>query len=77
MVSVAVSEMGVILHQTRSENQVLLEYLTVSTNIMKRVIDGNFIFQQDSALMIITFNTVQLLQCKTPIFLSFWAVTPK
>jgi len=31
---------------------------------MKRVIDGNFIFQQDSALMLIAFNTVQLLQCK-------------
>jgi len=36
------------------------------------VTDGNFIFQQYSALMPIAFNTVQLLQCKTPIFLSFW-----
>jgi len=44
---------------------------------IKRVIDGNFIFQQDGALTLITFNTVQLLQCKTPVFLSFWAVAPK
>jgi len=27
--------------------------------------------------MLIAFNTVKLLQCKTPIFLSFWAMTPK
>jgi len=43
---------------------------------MKHVIGGNFIFQQYSALMLIAFNTVQLLQCKTPIFLSFWTITP-
>jgi len=29
---------------------------------MKRVIDGNFIFQQYSALMLTAFNTVQLQQ---------------
>ena len=34
---------------------------------MKRVIDGNFIFQQYSALILIAFNSVQLLPCKTPI----------
>jgi len=44
---------------------------------MKHVTDGNFIFQQYSAQMLIAFNTVQLLQCKTSIFLSFWAVVPK
>jgi len=37
---------------------------------MKHVTDGNFTFQQDGALMLV------LLQCKTPIFLSFWAVVP-
>jgi len=44
---------------------------------MKHVIDGNIIVQQDGVLMLIAFNTVQLLQCKTPIFLSFWAMAPK
>jgi len=44
---------------------------------MKHVIDGNFIFHQYSTLMLIAFNTVQLLQCKTFIFLSFWAMAPK
>jgi len=41
---------------------------------MKHVIDSNFIFQQYSALMLIAFNTVQLQQCKTFIFISFWAI---
>jgi len=41
---------------------------------MKRV---NFILQQDGALTFIAFNTVQFQQCKTPIFLSFWAIAPK
>ena len=27
--------------------------------------------------MLIAFNTVQLLQCKTPIFLSFWTMASK
>jgi len=44
---------------------------------MKCVIDGNFIFWQDSELMFIAFNTVHLLQCKTPIFLPFQAMAPK
>jgi len=44
---------------------------------MKRVTNGNFIFQQYGTLMLIAFNTVQLLQCKTPLFLSFWAMAPK
>jgi len=43
---------------------------------MKRVADGNFIFQQYIELMLIAFNIVQLLQCKTPIFLSVWATAP-
>jgi len=41
---------------------------------VKRVIDGNFIVQQEGALMHIAFNTVQLLWRKTLIFLSFWAI---
>jgi len=44
---------------------------------MKHVTDSNFIFQQNSALILIAFNTVHLLQCKTPIFLSFQAMAPK
>jgi len=32
---------------------------------------------QHSALMLIAFNTVQMLQCKTPIFVPFWAMAPK
>jgi len=43
-------------------------------NAIKCVIDGNFIVQQDGVLMLIAFNTVRLLWCKTPIFLSFWAM---
>jgi len=43
----------------------------------KRVTDGNLIFQQYSALTLIAFSTVRLLQCKIPIFLSFWATAPK
>ena len=39
---------------------------------IKHVVDGNFIFQQGGALMLIAFNTVLLLQCKTPIFLFSW-----
>jgi len=52
---------------------VLLEYLTQILDAMKQlkhVIDCNFIFQQYSALMLIALNTVQLLQCKTHLFLS-------
>jgi len=44
---------------------------------MNRITDSNFIFQQYSALTLIAFNTVQLLQCKTPIFLYFWVVAHK
>jgi len=43
---------------------------------MKHVTDGNFIFQPHGALMLITFNTFQLLQCETSI-LSFWLATPQ
>jgi len=35
---------------------------------MKRVIYCSFIFQQYSALMVIAFNTIHLLQCKHPSF---------
>jgi len=44
---------------------------------MKCVIDGNFIFKQDGASMLIAFSTVQLLQCKIPNLLSFCAVAQK
>jgi len=37
---------------------------------MKRIIQDNFVFQQDSALVYLEFNKVQLLQCKTLNFLS-------
>jgi len=37
---------------------------------MKRIIQDNFVFQQDSALVYLEFNTVQLLQCKTLDFVS-------
>jgi len=79
-VSVTVSKMEIILHQTWSQKQqyscdILLSQQML--DVMKHVIDDNFIFQQDSALMLIAFNTGQLLQCKTPIFLFFWAVAPK
>jgi len=43
-------------------------------NAIKRVIDGNFIVQQEGVLMLIAFKTVQLLWGKTPIFLSSWAM---
>jgi len=45
--------------------------------MMKHVIEGDFIFQQYSALTLTAFNTVQLLQCKTPIFFSFCSMAPK
>jgi len=56
-------------------NRQLLSQQILDT--IKRVIDGSCIFQQDGALMFIAFNTVQLLWCKTPISLSFWAIYPK
>jgi len=37
---------------------------------IKRFVDNNFVFQQDSAPVHMAFNTVQLLQCKTLNFLS-------
>jgi len=76
-VSVAVSKMGDVLHQTWSENQltVLLGYLLSQQilDAMRCVIDGNVIFQQDGA-----FNTVQLLQWKNanlPFFLGYGSKT--
>jgi len=44
---------------------------------MKCVTDGSFIVLQDGVLILTAFNTVQPLWCKTPIFLSFWAIAPK
>jgi len=48
--------MGVVLIKHRSESQwtVLLEFLTISTNVMCYycVIYNNFVFQQDSALVL-------------------------
>jgi len=37
-------------------------------DVMKYVVDGNFSFQHDGALMLTAFNSVQLLQWKTPIW---------
>jgi len=73
-VSLAVSNMGVVLIKHRSESQwtVLLGYVTISTNVRcsYRVIYNNFVIQQDSAPVHLAFNTIQLLQCKTLNFLS-------
>jgi len=44
------------------------QYLTLSTNVrchIKRVIDYDIVFQQDSAAVHLAFSTVELLQCKT------------
>ena len=75
-VLVAVSKMGVVFINHRSESQwtvaLLLRYLTISTNVRWHylVVYNSFVFQQDSALMHLAFNTVQLLHCKTLNFLS-------
>jgi len=73
-VSVEVSNMGVVLikHRRESRSTVLLGYLTISTNVKcyYRVVYNNFVFQQDSALVHLSFNTVQLMQCKTLNFFS-------
>jgi len=37
---------------------------------IKLIVDNNFVFQQDSALVHRAFNTVQQMQCKTLNFLS-------
>jgi len=67
-------KMGVVLIKHRSESQwtVLLGYLTISTNVRcyYHFIYNNSVLQQDSALVHLAFNTVQLLQCKTLNFLS-------
>jgi len=74
-VSVAVSKMGVVLHQTWSESQwpLLLGYLnlTISTNVRcyYRVVYNNFVFEQGCAPVHLAFHTVQLLQCNTLNFL--------
>ena len=51
---------------------VLVAYLTISTNFRwyYRVTYNNFVIQQDSALVHLALNTVQLLQCKTLNFLT-------
>ena len=73
-VSVIVSKMGVFFCQAWSKSQwtVLLGYLIISIDVRchQHIIDYNFIFQQDSALVHLSFNTVQLQQCKTLNFLS-------
>jgi len=50
----------------------IMGYLTISTNVRCycRIVYNNVVFQQDSALVHLAFNTVQLLQCKTLNFLS-------
>ena len=73
MVSVAVSKWELFFTKpgVKTRRWYCLDML-LSQQILdtvKHVIDGNFIFQQDGALMLVAFNTVQLLQCKTPIFL--------
>jgi len=55
-------------HRSESPWTVLLGYLTNST--YDRCYYNNFVIHQDSAPMYLAFNTVQLLQCKTPKFLS-------
>ena len=62
-VSVAVSEMRVMLHQARGESQwiVSMGYRTQQIlDAIKRVADDSFVFQQDSASVHLAFNTVQL-----------------
>jgi len=39
-------------------------------DVIKLVVDDNFVFQQDCAPVHLAFNTVQLLHCKTLNFLS-------
>jgi len=72
-VSVAVSKMEWKLTDSIAG---ISYYLKQILDAIKRDSDDNFIFQQCSALMFLAFNTVQLLQCKTPIFLSFRAMAP-
>jgi len=43
---------------------------TISINVCYRVDGDNFVFQQNSVLVFLAFNTVQLLHCKTLNFLS-------
>ena len=72
-VSFAVSKMGVVLIMHRSDSQwtILLEYVTISTNVRcyYRVVYNNFAFQQDRAPVHST-RFSKLLQCKTVNFLS-------
>jgi len=55
---------------------VVLGYFTILTIEVstKCVVGANNIFYKDCALNRIAFHTVQLPQCKTPIFLSFSAM---
>jgi len=73
-VSDAVSKMGVVLikHRSGSQCTVLPGYLTISTNVNCDYcfVYNSFVFQHDSALVHLAFNTVQLLQCKTLNFVS-------
>jgi len=42
------------------------QILDTMKRVTHRHTDGNFIFQQNDALMLVAFNTVQLVQCKHP-----------
>jgi len=45
-------------------------YLNECQMLLMRIVNDNFVFQQDRAPVHLAFNTVQLLQCKTLNFLS-------
>jgi len=71
-VSVTVSEMGVVLHQSRSVSQWTALPGIRDTLLSQQILDGvkgfdddSVVFQQDSAPVHLACNTVQLLQWKT------------
>jgi len=47
-----------------------ISYYLNKCRCYNRIVDNNFVFQQDSGLVHLAFNTVPLLQCKTLNFLS-------
>jgi len=66
-VALSKTDFFLIKHSSESQWTVFLGYLTISTNVRcyYRVFYNNFVFQQDSALAHLAFNTVKLLQRKT------------
>jgi len=66
--------MGVVLikHKNESKWTLLLGYVTISKMLDAMIASfcNNFVIQQDSALVHLAFNTVQMLQCETLNFLS-------